>query len=60
MKAPLVAFKVGRLFSPSKAQILKPTMEMIDTFSVFPFLKDKISDLKLEFPVYLSQRCDVP
>ena len=60
MKAPLVAFKAARLFSPRKAQILKLTMEMIDTLSAFSFLKDKISDIKLELPLYLSQCCDVP
>ena len=60
MKAPLVAFKVARLLSPSKVQILKQTTEIIDTLSVFPFLKDKILDLKLEFPLYLSQWCNVP
>ena len=47
MKAPLVAFKAARLFSPSKIQILKPTTEMIDTLSAFPFLKMKFLILSL-------------
>jgi len=60
LKVALVAFKAARLFSPSKVQILKPTVEMIDTLTAFPFLKEKISDLKLKLPLYLSRCCDVP
>ena len=33
---------------------------MIDTRTVFPFLKEKLSGLKHELPLYLSKSVDMP
>jgi len=40
--------------------VLKPTVVMIDSMTAFPFLKDKISDLKQELLLYLSKSVDMP
>ena len=52
LKVPLIAFKAARLFCPKKAHMLEPTLAMVDTLAVFPFLKikEKLSGLKRQYP----------
>ena len=39
--------------------MLEPTLAMVDTLAVFPFLKEKLSGLKRELPLYLSTIVDL-
>ena len=39
--------------------MLEPTLAMVYTLAVFPFLKEKLSDLKCELPLYLSTSVDL-
>ena len=39
--------------------MLKPTLAMVDVFTVFPFLKEKLLGLKHELPHYLSTTVDL-
>ena len=55
----LIAFKAARLFSSKKVHMLEPTMAIVDTLAVFPFLKEKLSGLKEELPHYLSKVIDL-
>ena len=58
--SPIVsAFKAARLFSPSKVHEIKPTTEAVDEFKAFPFLSDKLENLKLERPMYIAAAEDV-
>ena len=59
LKVSLIAFKAARLFSPKKVCMLEPTLAMVDTLAVFPFLKEKLSGLKQELPLYLSKVVDL-
>ena len=59
LKVPLLAFKAARLFSSKMVNVLKP-LAMIDTLVVFPFLKEKISSLKQELPLYLTKSSEIP
>ena len=58
--SPVVAaFKAARLFSPSNVNEMKPTTADIDELKAFPFLRDKLENLKLELPVYIAAAEDV-
>ena len=59
LKPVLDAFKAARFFNPSKVNELKPTATDIDSLESFPFLKQQLSDLKLELPQYLAAAEDV-
>ena len=55
MKVPLAAFKVARLFCPSKVNEMKPDFSAVDSLSVFPFLDSTaLGNLKLELPQYIA------
>ena len=60
LKVPLVAFKAARLFSPKIVNVLKQSLVMIDTLTVFPFLKENISGLKEELPLCRTKGNDIP
>ena len=48
---PLVEiFKYAQFFDPSKVGELKPSSSDIDNLKVFPFLKDRLEELKRELP----------
>ena len=59
LKIPLKAFKAARLFSPTKVRTMEPSLSTVDTLAAFPFLKEKLCDLKHEFPLYISKAADV-
>ena len=59
LKVPLKAFKAARLFSPTKVHVMEPTLSTVDTLATFPFLKEKLLDLKHELPLYISKAADV-
>ena len=59
LKVPLIAFKAARLFCPKKAHMLEPTLAMVDMLAVLPFLKEKLSGLKHELPLYLYTIVDL-
>ena len=59
MKEPLDAFKAARLFCPVKVQQMKPTISVVDTLSVFPFLSSQIPTLKEMFPLYMVASEDI-
>jgi len=47
-------FKAARLFSPSKAYSMHPTVSNVDRLSVFPFFPSSvIEELIKELPAYL-------
>ena len=55
---PLVqAFKAARIFSPSKANELKPTTRDVDELQCFSFDSSLLEGLKAELATYLA-RCD--
>ena len=39
--------------------MLEPTLAMVDTLALFPFLKEKLSSLKCELALYLSTIVDL-
>ena len=47
------------MFSPSKVNEMKPTTADIDELKAFPFLRDKLENLKFELPVYIAAAEDV-
>ena len=53
------AFKAARLFSPYKVAEMKPTTAAMDELRAFPFLINKLEDLKLELPTYMAAVEDV-
>ena len=53
------AFKAARLFSPSKVHEIKPTTAAVDELKAFPFLIDRLENLKLELPMYIAAAEDV-
>ena len=53
---PLVEiFKYARFFDPAKVGELKPSSSDIDNLKVFPFLKDRLEELKRELPLYMAK-----
>ena len=57
---PVAAFKAARVFSPSKADELRPTAADIDSLSTFSFFSSStISSLKEELPTYLAKASNV-
>ena len=38
---------------------MEPPLLTVDTLVAFPFLKEKLCDLKHEFPLYISKAADV-
>ena len=49
-------FKYARLFDPVKVSELNPCCSSdIDHLKAFPFLSDKLEDLKKELPSYLAK-----
>ena len=40
-------------FDPTKVGELKPSSSDIDNLKVFPFLKDRLEELKRELPLYM-------
>ena len=53
------AFKAARLFSPPKVYEMKPTTAAVDELKAFPFLSDKLENLKLELSIYIAAAEDV-
>ena len=53
---PIVtAFKYARYFDPPKVSELNPSATDIDHLKAFPFLSNKLEDLKKELPSYLAK-----
>ena len=53
---PLVEiFKYAWFFDPAKVGELKPSSSDIDNLKVFPFLKDRLEELKRELPLYMEK-----
>ena len=61
LKAPLVAYKAARYFSPTKLNELKPSATDIDSLRAFTLLDSTliIDGLKAELPMYLAASADV-
>ena len=56
---PLVGiFKYARFFDPTKVGELKPSSSDIDNLKVFPFLKERLEELKRELPLYNMAKAD--
>ena len=49
----------AKLFSLTNVHTMKPSLSIFDTLATFPFLGEKLCDLKHEFPVYISKAADV-
>ena len=48
-------YKYARLFDPVKVSELNPCSSYIDHLKAFPFLHDKLEDLRKELPSYLAK-----
>lgn len=55
LKPIVTAFKYARYFDPTKITELKPCSADVDNLKAFPFLSDRIQDLKRELPTYLAK-----
>ena len=50
LKPIVTAFKYARYFDPMKITELKPCSTDVDNLKAFPFLSDRIEELKRELP----------
>ena len=50
-----MVFKYARYFDPPKVSELNPSATDIDHLKAFPFLSNKLEDLKKELPSYLAK-----
>ena len=55
LKPIVTAFKYARYFDPAKVSELCPSSADIDQLKAFPFLNDKLEDLKVELPIYMAK-----
>ena len=55
LKPIVTAFKYAIYFDPMKITGLKPCSTDVDNLKAFPFLSDRIEDLKRELPSYLAK-----
>ena len=56
----VTAFKYARYFYPVKVSELCPSSDGINHLSAFPFLDDRLEDLKQELPRYLAKVDGLP
>ncbi len=55
LKPIVTAFKYARYFDPAKVSELCPSSADIDQLKAFPFLNNKLEDLKVELPIYMAK-----
>ena len=55
LKPIVTGFKYARYFDPAKVSELCPSSADIDQLKAFPFLNDKLEDLKVELPIYMAK-----